>query len=349
MEKTKPGVLIISNMLSGAGLARGASEELADRMRGLGYPVTAASSIPNRGLRLLDMLVATWKHRHSYAVALVDVFSDASFFWAEAVCQLLRRLDKPYILTLRGGNLPAFAARHPRRVRRLLCSAATVTAPSKFLQQELLRFRSDIIELPNAIQCDRYQYRPQLRPQPKLVWLRSFHRIYDPALAPRVLREISTAFPESRLIMVGKDKQDGSLNAAMATAERFSVLDRCEFRPSVPKHRVPEVLAMGDIFLNTTTIDNTPVCVLEAAACGMCIVSTDVGGISHLLTNNHNAILVRPGDERAMARAVCEILTNPELAATLSANARRMALGFNWPLILRQWEELIESCYLGIG
>jgi glycosyltransferase involved in cell wall biosynthesis len=44
-----------------------------------------------------------------------------------------------------------------------------------------------------------------------------------------------------------------------------------------------------------------------------------------------------------MAAAVRRILTEPELAAKLSANARKKAEQFDWSVILPQWEKLIEE------
>ena len=44
------------------------------------------------------------------------------------------------------------------------------------------------------------------------------------------------------------------------------------------------MLCQGDIFLNTTDVDNAPVTVVEALACGLCVVSTNVGGVPRLLT-----------------------------------------------------------------
>ena len=75
---------------------------------------------------------------------------------------------------------------------------------------------------------------------------------------------------------------------------------------------MPACLADGDIFLNTSLVDNTPVSILEAMASGMCIVSTNVGGIPYLLKAGHEALLVSPGDPEKMAEAVRQILQDPD-------------------------------------
>ncbi|RIK26321.1 MAG: glycosyl transferase family 1, partial [Chloroflexi bacterium] len=111
----------------------------------------------------------------------------------------------------------------------------------------------------------------------------------------------------------------------------------------VPKEEVPAWLQRGDIFLNTTNVDNTPVSVIEAMACGLCVVRTNVGGIPYLLDHEQDALLVPPNDPDAMADAVRRILTEPGLAERLSRNARRKAEQFDWETILPQWERLLTE------
>ena len=78
-------------------------------------------------------------------------------------------------------------------------------------------------------------------------------------------------------------------------------------------------------------------------ACGLCIVSTRVGGIPYLLEDGSDALLVPPNDPDAMAAAVRRILTEPGLAERLSRNARQKASGFDWRTILPRWEALFTE------
>ena len=126
-------VLLVGNFLSQTSGNYNVCEDLADRLRLAGWLVATTSDKPRRLQRLTDMLHTIWRQRHNYRVAQVDVFSGWAFAWAEAAGALLHRLGQPFVLTLHGGNLPAFARRHPQRVRRLLQAAAAVTVPSRHL------------------------------------------------------------------------------------------------------------------------------------------------------------------------------------------------------------------------
>jgi glycosyltransferase involved in cell wall biosynthesis len=142
--------------------------------------------------------------------------------------------------------------------------------------------------------------------------------------------------------MAGPDKADGSLEHTRHAAHILGVERALFLKGPINKSDVPAFLNEGDIFLNTSNVDNTPVSVLEAMACGLCVVSTDVGGIRYLLGNGEDALLVPPEEPVSMAEAVRKILKGSETAAMLSRNARRKAESFAWKAILPEWNRVLE-------
>jgi glycosyltransferase involved in cell wall biosynthesis len=213
-----------------------------------------------------------------------------------------------------------------------------VIAPSRYLATAMQAHRDGIDVIPNAIEVARYPTRTRDRARPRLVWIRALHAIYNPLLAVDVLARV----PEAHLVMVGPDK-DGSRAAVDARARELGVQDRIELPGGVAKRDVPAYLAAGDVFLNTTNIDNTPLSVLEAMAAGMCVVSTSVGGIPYLVEDGETGLLVPPGDAPAMAAAVERVVGEPALAHKLSRNARALAERCDWSLVLSEWEHLLED------
>jgi glycosyltransferase involved in cell wall biosynthesis len=340
-EQDKPSVLLVGNFLSGHVGNFSVCEDLAKQLRTAGLNVTTTSDRKPRGKRLLDIVSTVWRKRHQYNVAHVDVYSGLGFGLAEAACFALRAAGKPYVLTLRGGGLPEFAKKWPRRVGRLFQAAAVVTTPSDFLMEHMRSFRDDMQLIPNPLHLQRYPFRLRRPAAAKLVWVRSFHGIYHPTMAPRVVAALASDFPDVHLTMVGPDKGDGSLQATQQVAEELAVADRIRFTGGVPKESVPDHLCEADILINTTNVDNTPTTVLEAMACGLCVVSTDVGGVPYLVSSGENALLVPPREPEKMAAAVRQILSTPELAASLSDQAREFAGQFDWAAILPQWLSLL--------
>jgi glycosyltransferase involved in cell wall biosynthesis len=287
------------------------------------------------------MLLTAWLRRSHYELVEVDVYSGRAFMVAEAVCALLRAIRKPYILTLHGGNLPNFSAGHPQRVRNLLRNAVAVTAPSGFLVDKMRPYREDIRLIPNAIQLERYDFRLRTEAKPKLIWLRTFHRLYDPVTAVRAAALAAREFPDLTLALIGADRHDGSLADARREAMVSGLQKRVVFPGPAAKQNVGLWIDSGDIFLNTSTIDNTPVSVMEAMACGCCVVSTNVGGVPYLVNDETEGLLVPPGDAGAMAAQIVRILKNPALAERLSRHARQRVESLSWHNVLPQWERIL--------
>jgi glycosyltransferase involved in cell wall biosynthesis len=337
----RPTVLLVGNFLSATRGTRGVCEDLALRLKAADWSVITTSSCPGRLRRLVDFLLTVWRCRNQYHVAHVDVYSGLAFVWAELVCWALRIVKKPYVLTLRGGNLPSFAQKRGERVLRLLQSSSIVTTPSAYLFEQMHPYRKELVLLPNPLDLGKYSFKHRAHPAPKLVWLRAFHDIYNPSLAVQVVALLVRDLPAVQLSMMGPDSRDGSLEETKKLATQLGVMDRLTCTGPVAKLDVPHLLNQGDILLNTPRVDNTPVSVLEAMACGLCVVSTNVGGIPYLLEHEGDALLVPTDDAAAMAQAVRRLLTEDGLAEQLSRNGRRKAEQLDWSIVLPRWQQLL--------
>jgi glycosyltransferase involved in cell wall biosynthesis len=336
-------ILLIGNFLSSVTGTPGVSEDLAERLSDRGWKVVVASKEVGRFAKLKDILFTIWFRRSEYEIVNVELYSGLAFGLAEISCLTLKAAKKTYLLTLHGGNLPAFARRWPERVRRLLNGASAVIAPSCYLQEEMSLYREDIILIPNPLNIKNYPFSLRSVSKPHLVWLRSFHNIYNPQMAPKVIADLYPSYPEISITMIGPDKGDGALQETQILIEKLGLQKKIEIVPGILKSEVPAYLEKADIFINTTNVDNTPVSVLEAMACGLCIVSTKVGGIPYLLEDGTDALFVPPDNSEAMASAIRRILTEPGLAEKLSMNARKKAQQFDWSVILPQWERLFDA------
>jgi len=323
-------------------------EEIAERLSRLGWSVVSASSFKNRLLRMVDFLWTAWRYRQKYQIASVAVFSDLAFRWSEILCLFLRMIHKPYILSLHGGKLPEFARNNPGRVKRLLTSAYIVTTPSKYIRESFLPIRDDMQYVPNGIEIKNYPFVKIKEAKPRLIWLRSFHEIYQPIFAVEVMAELIKEFPDASLQMIGPDKKDGSLEKTKITIDHYDLDNNIQIINAISKAMVPKFLSEGSIFLNTTKYESFGVSVLEAAACGLCIVTTNAGELPYMWEDGVDALIVPVNDPEAMTTAVRRILTEPGLAEKLSRNAREKAEKYDWSVIFPQWEALFNNV-IGYG
>jgi len=339
----KGSLLMIGNYLSSPRHNQNVWHSLAKHLSENGWEVITSSSRESQIHRLVDMVFSILRNRKSINLAQVDVFSGRAFFFAEVSAKLLRIFKKPVILTLHGGKLPQLAQKQPRRVRRLLKSARVVVTPSPFLQKSLSNLRSDIRLIPNPVELENFTYRERTNIAPKLVWIRVFHQIYNPLMAVEVVKLLRADYPNIKLTMIGPDEGDGSYDATLTYIRDMGLSEFILAIPGLPYSEVPQHLEKNDIFLNTSQYDSAPRCLIEAMACGLCIISTNVGGIPWIVSDQVDGLLVPANDYKAMAEAIRSILKRPELAHEFSTNGRRKAEIFNWPAIFSQWEVLFRE------
>ena len=79
-------------------------------------------------------------------------------------------------------------------------------APSAFLARALIPYNFHVQVIPNVINLSEYPYRHRQEIKPRLLWMRSFHPIYNPMMAIRVLAQVREKVPEANLVMGGQDK-----------------------------------------------------------------------------------------------------------------------------------------------
>lgn len=343
----RPAVLLVGNFLSRNTGIRGVCEDLAKRLAPGGFRVFTTSSHKNSTVRGLGMVATTSRRLFIIDVAQIDLYSGRAFFWGEAVTAVLRVARKPHVITLHGGGLPEFSAARPRRFGRVLAGASAVTAPSSFLARELAPLRPDIHVIPNGLETRAYPFRERIEPQPRLVWLRAIHEIYDPVLAIEVVARLVPRYPEVSLAMIGPDKGDGSSAKVRSVIARLGLEGRVAVEGAVPKSEVPQRLNRADIFLNTSRVDNAPVTLIEAMACGLGVVTTDAGGIPDLVRHEHDALVAPVGDADALAENVRRLLEERELAGRLSCNGRETAAQHDWEKVLPKWVGLFSKAASG--
>lgn len=89
--------------------------------------------------------------------------------------------------------------------------------------------------------------------------------------------------------------------------------------------KLVEELLNADIFIHPSYIDNSPNSICEAQMLGLPVISTNVGGISSIIENNKNGILVPANDPYMLVAKILELYNNKNLAMKLSEGAKDSA------------------------
>lgn len=301
-----------------------------------------------------------WEHVRDLAasrgwadVAVLSVFSGRSFLLADALSRWIRWLGLRQVHFLHGGGLPELIAASPDRVSRTLSRADAVVAPSGWLAEAVVALGIEARVIPNVLDLSRYEFRHREAlddaSAPRLLWMRTFHDVYQPELAIRTLAALRDQGLDAALTMAGQDK--GLLEPCRALASDLGLAEKVEFVGFLDPAGKREVFARHDVFLNTNQVDNTPVTVLEAMASGLPVVATAVGGVPHVLEHGAAGRLVpnRGAEEtaRALADAVmslgASLADDPGSVSELSLAGRRVAEGCSWPSVRELWSRLFAD------
>jgi glycosyltransferase involved in cell wall biosynthesis len=140
------------------------------------------------------------------------------------------------------------------------------------------------------------------------------------------------------LVIIG----EGSLKAELkALAEKEKV--KVEFRGNVPQALLPEELNKSEIFVLPSLYEGNPKVLIEAMACGLVCVGTNVSGIRELITNDLNGILVHTNPQSLKA-GILELLENVDKRAKLGKQAREKILSQNsFPVFIERELSVYQS------
>ncbi|MEK8180212.1 glycosyltransferase family 4 protein [Flavobacterium buctense] len=333
-------LLYIGNKLSDHGYTSTSIETLGLFLEAEGYTVYYASSKKNKFFRMLEMLLMTFKYAKKVDYVLIDTYSTINFWYAFFISQLCRILGVKYIPKLHGGDLPSRIVRTKFFSNLIFKNAYINIAPSFYLYEAFKKNGyTNLKYIPNTIELQIYPQSTKEFKVPKILWVRSFAKIYNPLMAIMVFINIKKKFPEAQLCMIGP-KKDDSYEKAIRFAQKNNV--EVTFTGKLSKEDWIAVSKDYNIFINTTHFDNTPISVIEAMALGLPVVSTNVGGIPFLLEHNVNALLVSDNDIEGMTLQVNRLIEEADLAATIAKNAKETVAGFDWEVVKKQWIDLLQ-------
>ena len=145
----------------------------------------------------------------------------------------------------------------------------------------------------------------------------------------RAFAELRPVFPDLTLLVVGNGPE----------YDRLRQLSGPGIRVLGDRHDVRDLLRLIDVFVLSSINEGISNTILEAMAAGRPIVATRVGGNPELVCDGETGRLVQPKDPSALAAAVAEYLSSPDLRRRHGHAAREAALGrFSIPAMVASYE-----------
>lgn len=222
-----------------------------------------------------------------------------------------------------GPLLDALNRRAFRASGAILVNSARV---GRYIQEEYGAPGDRIDLVYNAIDLDRFHPRAPAAPAPdgpRIIMIGRLVAQKNPRLFLDGARGLRARIPTARFQLVGDGPLRDELQACIAAAG----LDGC-VELLGERGDVAELLRAADLFWLTSDWEGLPNVVLEAMACGLPVVATDVGGTAELFTPDVEGALIAAGDGAALVERSAAILADPARLTAMRAAARRRAEAF---------------------
>jgi len=186
----------------------------------------------------------------------------------------------------------------------------------------------------------RERTRRALRIERQFVWL-AVGRLELQKAYPTLLRAFARLDDDNRVLLICGQ---GSLAETLLdlTAE-LGIAGRLRFLGL--RSDVPDLMRAADGFALSSDMEGLPLVLLQAAATGLPIVATDVGGNTEVVTEGVNGFLLAPGDPEAFAGAMRRLETLPvaDRMALGHAGQERVRMVFEAERIIDRWEKLFDE------
>ena len=278
--------------------------------------------------RLVPYLFRLW--RCAGRADLFHVMANSGWAWhlcAAPAVWIAHLRGVPVVLNYRGGEAERFLRRQAGWVRPALRRAFVVIVPSGFLQDVFAQFGVAAEIVPNIVDLSRFHPGPPRAASHNIIVTRNLEDIYDIPTALRAFAVIRREYPDATLTVAGSGPRLGELQQL---AQELGVAASVRFTGRIDNEHMTELYRNADLLLNPSTADNMPISLLEAMASAVPIVSTNVGGIPHLVTDSRSALLVPPGDPAAMAAAAIRVFAEDGLARRLVDAGSAGAAAYTW-------------------
>jgi len=294
----------------------------------------------------LAYVVSLFMRVRKYEVIHIFSASYFSFLLAPTPALLIGKLyGKRLLLNYHSGEARDHLQRWRRSAIPTIRLADVLIVPSPYLVRVFAEFGLHAEPIFNLIEIDQFRFRERAALRPIFLSNRNFEKHYGVDRVLRAFATIQKRIPEARLIIAG----DGPERTSLEELARDLNLQNAEFIGRVGHERIVELYDSTDIFLNGSEIDNQPLSLLEAFACGLPVVTTDAGGIPDMVVPEKTALVVPRGEYEQLAASALRLLANPVLAKSLIEEALEECRKYRWEAVRDQWLNLYYELVTGSG
>ena len=259
-----------------------------------------------------------------------------SFVREGALMAIVRARGFPVVVTLHGSDFLEFLAGHPRLVRRVLGAADRIVVLSDEVRRRLpAALNARAVVVPNPVVVPHPAPPPAGEAPPVVLFAGEVALRKGVDVLLQAWPQVLASVPGARLMVAGPPGQVD----AVAPVEMPGV----QWLGAVGNGEVRRLLCASRAAVLPSRREAMPVFLLEAMAAARPVVTTAVGAIPE--TVGAGGLVVAPGDPDALAAALVDLLTHPEVATRLGVRGRERVLA---RYSLDAVADLLEVLYDGV-
>lgn len=269
--------------------------------------------------------------------------------YAGAAALLIKFLrGKPYVLNLQSGTmdtpdyqkiiwwfLPFY--------KKIHTSAAVVHVISDYLKNRALSLgvaENKIKIIPNGIDLAKFQFLNIKRDPWRVISVARLEKVKGVKYLIEAMPQVWEKFPQAELLIAGDGSQKSGLENL---TEQLGIAGSVNFLGMVNHEQLPTLLNSGSIFICPSLAEGQGIAILEAMACGLAVVGTNVGGIPDLIRDKFNGLLVNPANPMALAEAINFLLENFDFRNELITNSQPLIKKYDWSNLAKEIKLLIND------
>src|ERR1700752_58771 len=279
-----------------------------------------------------------------YRYDVIHVFSASyvSFVLAPTPAILIGKLyRRKVLLNYHSGEAEDHLQRWRRTAIPTIKLADTLIVPSEYLVRVFDQFGLTAHAIYNLVDTGKLRFRDRIPLRPVFLSNRNLEVHYGVDRILRAFKIVQERFPESALEGVGDGSQRGGLESLAQELQLRNTIFRGQINPNL----IADAYDAADVYLNASEIDNQPLSILEAFACGLPIVTTDAGGIPDMVSHEKTGIVIPRGDYVQLAERAIWLLQNQSETKQMIERARQECLKYSWDAVRDQW----LSVYFGLA
>ncbi len=187
--------------------------------------------------------------------------------------------------------------------------------------------QSKVTVIPNGLDLDLFKpAQEKIFGNPVVLGMQSrIVAIKDHVTLLNAVAIIKTNHPQLQLKLkiAGEGNMEPELKTLAHTLDIESVV---EFTGLLPESALPRFLQTCDIYIHASLGETMSTAIMQAMACRLPIIASDVDGINNMLVNRVTALLVKPKEPQQLADAIMECINKSDLCSQLADNAYAVAL-----------------------